>query len=349
MAYDEQPPILECKKGELRGLDCVDSKHEEPEIKCPKEYKLQNGVKCVHEKKTKADYVCATGTLHGKECIYDLTTPPSFSCKKDFQLIGGKCVKVMEESPTPVCQKGYKFAGGVCTQEVKAKADEICPDGSPANGECTDYDIAEPEIYCKKDATLLNNGTCRTSSKHGVEMKCPKDYKMDGGVCLAVTKVKPHEECPESVTTVNAEVYCKKGNLTGDGNCVSNEYREPKHECPKGFKLDGKNCSKEYTVAGVDVCENGTFKGGKCEVNIKTAPTMHCKKEYVLNTNGMCGKSVTEKGSLTCPGGYILKEGVCHRESALYFVETSGTDYHVKKEEEKKHDGYGLPEGHTHH
>jgi hypothetical protein len=296
-----------------------------------------------HGKKSKhSETVCAIGEKHGKECIYEVNQPPVFECKKkDFKLLNGKCVKIEEENPEISCPKDYKMGHrGDCVREIREKTRELCEGKGDrlVNGICESNDIKPADISCKDKKTqrLTADGRCLSKSKHGVEVNCPKGYKLDNGLCLSVTKEKPHEICDDTTVIMPAERYCKHGEMNAQGECVTVDYREPKEECPKGFYLDGNTCVSKHEVAGEEVCQHGTYKGGHCEVSLKSAPRLACKgKDYVLTANGYCSRAIHQKGHYTCPSGYSMKEGACHRETIQIMASTVG-DVHQKKDKKQK-------------
>jgi len=346
VAYHESEPIFECKKGTLEGMECVDHKYENPEAYCSKHHKLEGSL-CVRKVEEKSMSRCINGELEGKECVYELKEKPSVACKKkDFQLIGGKCVRIIEEEPEVHCDGKQHYSAGWCVEKVKEKSQDYCEKGFElSKDKCVMTESVSPDYKCK-EGDLGRDGKCHKSNKYGPEIRCPKGYKLDNGVCNQEDKQKPEEYCPNDTVVLPAEVYCKSGDVAHD-HCEIVDVKDPKKMCPKGFMDDGKHCARDYDVAGEERCESGTFKKGKCYMELTTKPSLVCKeKDYILSAQGKCTRALSAAVEYFCPSGYTLHKGACVRGDPMYFQGSTDFDVHSKKK--THHDSYNLiEEGHS--
>lgn len=186
---------------------------------CERDYTLRDG-KCekqIKEEQPIEGKTCSENYQKYKDKCYKIS--PSLhepSCKKDMELIEGKCVGKEEVDATPKCDTGiYNSKTKKCEEsELVGEGTKKC---SGTNGK------------------ISQKGTC-TYGKPVIDGACVGSDQLIDGMCYNM--IDGGDQYPT--------VTCPSGQTVKDGNCYRVTTTKPSYTCSKGT-LEGNKCITETT------------------------------------------------------------------------------------------------------
>jgi len=229
---------------------------------------------------------------------------PALVCKHGFELVNGKCQKVLTVGPGKVCPNGFELIGNECHKKLFKDFALVCEHGFElVNGKCEKCFTVPAKKVCPNGFELIGN-ECHKKLIQGVKLVCEHGFQLVGplgnGKCQKVLSVPADMVCDDKFELIGDKCHkkiikkapvtvCKHGFKLVNGKCIKIVDVDPTKVCPDGFELIGNECHKKEVENSTLVCEHGF--------------------ELV---NGKCQRMIEVPVETVCPDGFELVGDECH-------------------------------------
>lgn len=217
---------------------------------------------------------------------------------------------------------------------VSCSLNKKCDDGYiNKNGTCV-----KGYYYCDAGYSLNADNKCQKTTESieaKVSYECPKNYTLNGDVCVSNEVKEPHfvykcadgftlkgTKC-EKVETADAIITyeCPSGYVAAGDQCVTinNISATEKYTCSGNGVLNGNVCnyqeSPTYGYGMMPKCSKGNYnyRSRVCEYSENATKVYECPNDYVLVGN-QCSKNTSVKGTpkYVCADGTTLRNNKCY-------------------------------------
>ncbi|MCO4319886.1 hypothetical protein, partial [Aliidiomarina quisquiliarum] len=307
---------------------------------CPSGY-TQAGDTCTNLLTTDVTFECPSDFyFDGNDCVRK-TYESSLVCEVgfDYNSNTGRCQKQVDtyQAQSP-CPQGYSSSGDQCIRELSQQpAELLCPDShSNIDAELNKcFTIQEAPIGHEPPSSENDcwlgyqwlNSQCVEFLEPSLE--CPNDMQLKDGSCLKLEAIPAGNYCGDtmSLTTECAVyelsdtgAYCSSGYIyqSGDNNCLKIDTAPATRVCVDGYSLSADNLTCERTdlieleiscPAGMVRSDDGEF----CYEEYSQPAVQECPEGAGWTKDGtQCNYFDSDEVS-SCPAGYTLRDGSCHR------------------------------------
>lgn len=272
------------------------------------------------------------------ECVSKEAQSPASSCPVYVgtnlvsRIESGQCAYYESVDSGYWCD-GKRSAGAQCETYDYSASGNYCTNGGAYDSTekvCVTTETVEITPICPSNYTLSPDGTqCLTTQTVALNISCPSTYtrSADGQYCYKEYSEPATQSCPTgSGWTKNGTSCdyfdstdvqsCPSGYVLKSGSC--HRVVDANQSCSSGYSNNGSGtCVKSESTAAAQSCPSGYTNNGSgtCVKNESTAATQSCPSGYVNNGSGTCTKFESQ-GATSCPSGYTLRSGNCHKTTA---------------------------------
>eukprot|EP01066_Platyproteum_vivax_P003724 Platyproteum_vivax@DN14689_c0_g1_i1.p1 len=109
-------------------------------------------------------------------------------------------------------------------------AQPVCQTGTLHAGSCLSEEVEPPILVCPEGFVLAESACIK---EHLPDKECPDDYELDGDSCARSVVMPPDLVCQSG------------GELSIDGQCISEEIVAASVECLPGYVLSDNSCNPD--------------------------------------------------------------------------------------------------------